>query len=159
MPWGSDCVSQPLTYAQNFKPLWKCLRLEDLAQDCLRVNFWCRDFCGFCWKPWGFFFVDCYFCPHWIIPVTSLEKVPISVGNIWTIPLVRPSASVAPFQLGPPCCRFHHNKSIQNQNMLAGQISMRTSSLYKILYEILFSFSFSRCFAQHNSAQTQNDMW
>ena len=33
------------------------------------VNFWSGDFCGFCWKPYGFF-LRFDFYPHSIIPVT-----------------------------------------------------------------------------------------
>ena len=38
-------------------PFWKFLRLGNLAWDFLGVNFWSRDFFGFCRKPWGFFWV------------------------------------------------------------------------------------------------------
>ena len=35
----------------SFNPFWKFLRLGNSAWDFLGVNFWSRDFFGFCWKP------------------------------------------------------------------------------------------------------------
>ena len=34
-----------------FVLFWKFLRLRNSAWDFLRVNFWPRDFWGFCWNP------------------------------------------------------------------------------------------------------------
>ena len=34
-----------------FRVIWKFLRLRNSAWDFLWVNFWPRDFWGFCWNP------------------------------------------------------------------------------------------------------------
>ena len=58
-----------------FRVLLESRRLGNLAWDFFflgrrgGVNFWSRDFCGFCWKPYGFF-LRFDFYPHSIIPVT-----------------------------------------------------------------------------------------
>ena len=40
----------------SFNAFRKILRLGNSAWDFLGVNFWSREFFGFCWKPQGFFF-------------------------------------------------------------------------------------------------------
>ena len=44
---SADCVDRVISR----NPFSKLLRLGNLAWDFWGVNFWFRDFLGFCWKP------------------------------------------------------------------------------------------------------------
>ena len=55
--------------------LWKFLRLRNSAWDFLWVNFWPRDFWGFCWNPWGFFWLF-YFSPIQSSPFLEFWSMP-----------------------------------------------------------------------------------
>ena len=56
------CILLQIKYHQNFVDIlfnssWKFLRFGILKFGNLGVNFWSRDLFGFCWKPYGLFWV------------------------------------------------------------------------------------------------------
>ena len=70
MPWLSSSLNKVqtnvfcccLNFEEFFFVLWhytflELLRATKTAWDFFGVNFWSKDFFGFCWKPQGFFWV------------------------------------------------------------------------------------------------------
>ena len=54
---GSTCVSRPRGSARPRSSAAAVFKARKLGMGCLGVNFWSRDILGFCWKPYGFFWV------------------------------------------------------------------------------------------------------